>query len=185
MGQPKALLPWGGTTVVTHLLEIATSSGAGEILVVTGAHHKALEKALDKTSVGIHYNPLWKEGMGASLASGIQAVEAQYPNAGAALVLLVDQPLVTAAYLARIRQEHLEHPDCIIASDYGPFAGVPALFPRVYWNSLRELSSEKGAKKLIASQRDRCRVLEPGMAVTDIDTPQAYREALRKAGIAG
>jgi molybdenum cofactor cytidylyltransferase len=183
MGKPKALLPWGATTVLKHLLDIAESAGSGKILVVTGSHREELESALASTGVATHYNPHWENGMGASLASGIEAVEQRFPEAGAVLVLLADQPLVTTSYLGEIRKEHLEHPGCIIASDYGSFAGVPALFPKGFWNSLKGLSSEKGARNLIASNREKCRVLDPGMAITDIDTPQAYQAALQKAGL--
>ena len=104
-----------------------------------------------------------------------------FPQAGALLVILVDQPLVSRAYLRKILKEHLDFPSHIIASDYGGFAGVPALFPRPYWEGLKGLSADKGAKALIASHREQCRILDPGPAITDVDTPEAYEKALLEA----
>lgn len=119
--------------------------------------------------------------MGTSLASGVREAARRFPDAGALLVILVDQPLVPRAYLKEIRKKHQDFPEEIIASDYGGFAGVPALFPRRFWAALGDLSRDRGAKGLIASHREQCRVLDPGLAITDVDTPEAYQRALRKA----
>ena len=183
MGKIKALLPWGSKTVLEHLLEEAEASGPGEILIVTGAYHKEVLETLGPSSDLTHHNPDWESGMGSSLASGVREVEQRFPEASALLVILVDQPLLTRDYLRRIRGEHQAFPELIIASDYGPFAGVPALFPRRFWEALKDLSRDKGAKGLIASRQAECRVLDPGTAITDMDTPEAYEKALQKAGI--
>ena len=130
-----------------------------------------------------HHNPDWKAGMGSSLSSGVREVERRFPGADALLVLLADQPLITRDYLSQIRREHQDYPEYIIASDYGKSAGVPALFPRRFWEALKDLSRDRGAKGLIASRKAECRVLDPGLAISDIDTPEAYAKALQKAGI--
>ncbi len=183
MGKNKALLPWGSKTVLQSLMDEAEASGPGEILVVTGAYREAVMETLGPDSHRAHHNPDWKGGMGTSLAHGVREVERRFPEATALLVLLVDQPLVTRAYLRRIREEHMQFPDHMIASDYGGSAGVPALFPKRFWGSLRELSRDQGAKGLIASHLAECRVLDPGPAILDIDTPEAYEKALQKAGL--
>lgn len=181
MGKIKALLPWGHTTILGYLLQEAKASDAGEILIVTGAHREQILGAVGPLTAHTHHNPDWESGMGSSLASGVQEVERRFPDAEALVVILVDQPLVSRAYLRRILQTHRDFPGHIIASDYGGFAGVPALFPRRFWEALRDLSAEKGAKGLIASNLAQCRVLDPGMAITDVDTPEAYEKALRKS----
>ena len=183
MGNIKALLPWGSKTVVEYLMEEAEASGPGETLIVTGAYREEVLGRLGPLSNLTHHNPDWKSGMGSSLASGVREIERRFPQASAALVILVDQPLLTRDYLSRIRLEHQAFPERIIASDYGEFAGVPALFPRRFWHALKDLSRDKGAKGLIASRKAECRVLYPGKAITDMDTPEAYEKALRKAGI--
>lgn len=183
MGTVKALLPWGSKTVLEHLLDEAAASGPGETLIVTGAYKEDVLGVLGPSSNIVHHNPDWKAGMGSSLANGVREVERRFPEADALLVLLADQPLITRDYLRQIRGEHQGYPEHIIASDYGSSAGVPALFPRRFWKALKDLSRDQGAKGLIASRKSECRVLDPGPAITDIDTPEAYVKALRKAGI--
>lgn len=181
MGKIKALLPWGDTTILRHLLQEARASGAEEILIVTGAHREDILREVGPFTPHTHHNPDWESGMGSSLASGVQEAERRFPHAVALLIILVDQPLVSRAYLRKILKEHLDFPSHIIASDYGGFAGVPALFPRRYWEGLKGLSADKGAKALIASHREQCRILDPGLAITDVDTPEAYEKALLEA----
>lgn len=183
MGSIKALLPWGSKTVLEHLLDEAAASGPGETLVVTGAYQEDVLGTLGPSSGITHHNPDWKAGMGSSLASGVREVERRFPGADALLVLLADQPLITRDYLSQIRREHQDYPEYIIASDYGKSAGVPALFPRRFWEALKDLSRDRGAKGLIASRKAECRVLDPGPAISDIDTPEAYAKALQKAGM--
>lgn len=182
MGKIKALLPWGRVTILRHLLQEASASGNGEILMVTGAYREEVLREAGPFSPQTHHNPDWESGMGSSLASGVREAARRFPNAGALLVILVDQPLVTRTYLKQIIKAHQDLPEHIIASDYGGFGGVPALFPRRFWDELKDLSSDKGAKGLIASNRKQCRVLDPGLAITDVDTPALYEKALELAG---
>ena len=182
MGSPKALLPWGPKNVLRQVVGEVRAAGLGEVLLVTGAHREALQEEAKPLEIPTHYNPDWQSGMGSSLSTGLREVSRRYPQAAALLVVLVDQPLLSRGYLRRIRKEHGAYPNHIIASDYGTFAGVPALFPRRFWPGLEDLEGDRGARGLIAAQKDACRLLDPGLAITDIDTPQAYRQALRKAG---
>ncbi len=176
MGSPKALLPWGPKTVLRQVVGEVRASGPGEVLLVTGAHREALREETAALAIHTHYNPGWKSGMGSSLSSGVREVARLCPQADALLVVLVDQPLLSRAYLRRIRKEHGAQPDLIIASDYGAFAGVPALFPRRFWPDLQALGGDRGARGLIAAHKSSCRILDPGLAITDIDTPQARSE---------
>lgn len=178
MGKPKALLPWGQTTVIQHLLRQIRAAGLTETLLVTGAHHGDIHEALADEGVEICFHPDWELGMGSTISTGIQEVEQRFSDIDAILILLVDQPLITQGYLMRILDAHQNQPDVIIASDYGNFAGAPALFPRNLWKALKSIPPAQGARRLIASYRDECHVLDPADAIADIDTPEAYQKAL-------
>ncbi|MGB5403436.1 MAG: nucleotidyltransferase family protein [Robiginitalea sp.] len=178
MGTPKALLPWGQTTVIQHLLDQIRQAGFTETLLVTGAHHDVIQKALAVEGVEISLHPSWELGMGSTISRGVQEVEERFSDIDAILILLVDQPRITHGYLRRVLEAHQSQPDVIIASDYGDFAGAPALFPRNFWEGLKRIPPTQGARKLIASYRDKCVILDPGGAIVDIDTPEAYKKAL-------
>lgn len=180
-GHPKALLPWGATTVIQHLFSQVKQSGIAPIVLVTGAHHKQLNPIAVSEAVTVCQNSEWEKGIGSSLSRGIGFLETQFPEVEAVLVLLADQPLLTADYLAQIQSEHVSFPQQMVVSGYGESEGVPALFPRKYWPSLLELPPTKGASRLIKSQKPNIRVLYPGEALLDIDTPKAYKKALEIA----
>ncbi len=183
MGKPKALLPWGQNTVLRHILQQIQQTGLHNVLLVTGAHHEEIQNALQGESAIICYHPDWDSGMGSSISAGIRAVEQQFEGVNAVLILLVDQPLITAAYLRELMTSHEKDPSIIIASDYGEFAGVPALFPRRFWNDLKGIPPGRGAKGLIARFREQSVILNPKDVIVDIDTPEAYQKALKIAGI--
>lgn len=178
MGTPKALLPWGPATVIQHLLRQIQLAGFNETLLVTGAHHNLIQEALVDDKVKICFHPDWELGMGSTISRGIREVEHRFTGIDAVLILLVDQPLITREYLKCILEAHRNRPEAIIASDYGEFAGAPALFPRRFWAALKGIPSSQGARKLIASYGEQCEILDPGGAITDIDTPVAYKKAL-------
>src|ERR1035441_7009851 len=48
MGQPKLLLPWGGTTVLGHLIEQWRALGAKQIAVVRAPSDLAVRTELDR-----------------------------------------------------------------------------------------------------------------------------------------
>lgn len=183
MGHPKALLPWGPSTVLDHLLGEVRSAGLANVVLVTGAHHREITRGLPSTGLLVHRNADWEAGMGSSLKSGLAFLREACPQAVSVLVLLADQPLVSAEYLKRILARSGNSPHKIIASGYGDRAGVPALFPALFWPALMELPSGKGAKGFIEAHREQALVLDPGVATMDIDTPEAYRKALAQAGL--
>jgi molybdenum cofactor cytidylyltransferase len=154
-----------------------------DTVLVTGAHHEEILEKTNLKAYHIQYNERWEEGMGTSLGCGIGYVLKRFDSATAILVLLSDQPLVSADFLKQMISLSREHPGKIIASGYGDAAGVPALFPDMFWPSLGQVPPEQGARRFIRDQRNNTVILEPGVATTDIDTPAAYLRALEVAGL--
>lgn len=181
MGSPKALLPWGKSTVLEHILSQVQKGDLENSVLVTGAHHNDLLNVIRDTPVQACYHPGWEQGMGSSLARGIQCVEEQFPKAGAILVLLSDQPFVTGPYLRQMCRAHEASPSVMIASRYGDAPGVPALFPKEFWKALKALPPGQGAKAFILEHREQCQALEAGFPLMDIDTPETYQRALAMA----
>lgn len=183
MGQPKALLPWGGTTVMGHLLDELKAAGLSDITLVSGAHHEELKKGLEQKDVRLVYHKGWEAGMGSSLRKGVQFTSESFPQKRGLLILLSDQPLISSDYFKEMVAAFQAHPDRIIATSYGESAGVPALFPSEFWPAMARVADNRGAKALIRSHHEDCVLLDAGAAVTDMDTPEAYREILQKAGL--
>jgi molybdenum cofactor cytidylyltransferase len=182
-GRPKALLPWGETSVIRHLLRQVKQAGIKTVVLVTGAHHEQLMPAVASEGISVCHNAQWEKGIGSSLSRGIGYLKSEFPMAHAVLVLLSDQPLLTHEYLGLMLSEYARFSEQMIVSGYGESEGVPAIFPRKYWDSLLSLAPERGASSFIKSKRPVFRILYPGQALMDIDTPEAYQQALKIAGL--
>jgi molybdenum cofactor cytidylyltransferase len=172
MGGDKVLLPWQGQPLVRHMAGIALASRLAEVVVVTG--HRAIEvaAAVSDLPVRVINNPEYATGLSSSLRAGIAALS---PYLGGALVLLVDQPLVTTAIVDRLLEAFWSHDRPIVAAVAQGRRGNPVLFARALFPELLSLTGDEGARRVVAAYRDQVIGVEVDVAVLeDIDTPEAY-----------
>ncbi|HET9180942.1 MAG TPA: NTP transferase domain-containing protein [Candidatus Angelobacter sp.] len=88
---PKQLLRVSGKPLLEHALESVHAAGVSEIVLVLGAEAEAIQQQVALGGARIVINPDYRQGMGTSLRAGLAAVAS---TAGAALVVLADQPFV-------------------------------------------------------------------------------------------
>ncbi len=166
------LLPWQGQPLIRHVVRTALASRLDGLVVVVGHLHDTVVDALRDLPARHIYNPAYQAGMSSSLRVGLEAVPA---NAGAALIMLGDQPLVTMELIDRILGRYWTTRARIVA----PFAdrkrGNPVLFDRALFPALLTLSGDEGARAVIEAHRDTLERVEVDAAVfEDVDTPEAY-----------
>jgi nicotine blue oxidoreductase len=132
------------------------------LIVVVGAEALRVRLALRRARCGarIVANGDWGRGMATSLQTGLAAAPR---SAQAALVLLVDQPLVTAAALSRLLAAWRRRPGLPAAARYGGQLGVPAVLPRRRWRAVKALHADQGARAL----------LRGGGPLTPVEMPEA------------
>lgn len=181
MGRPKQLLTYGGRTLLRNAAEMAAASLCRPIIVVLGAYADQLQSEIDGLPVQQVVNERWTEGMGSSIRAGLEALKHcdREGAAKAVVLMLCDQPFVTAAVINNLVTAFRQNGTGIIASEYGGTVGVPALFGQEYFADLAALSGAAGAKQIIAAHTsDVVRVPFP-QGATDVDTPEDYRQLLR------
>lgn len=181
MGSPKLLLTYGSRSLLRHAAEVAAASVCRPILVVLGAYVNHLQSEIGGLPVRSVINEQWADGMGSSIQVGVRALKTydRADNTGALVLMLCDQPCVTAAVITDLVTAYHSNGKGIIASEYAGTLGVPALFGRAYFAELARLSGAAGAKHIIAAHAsDVVRVPFPE-GTTDIDTPEDYRQLQR------
>src|SRR5262245_10533583 len=89
MGQPKALLPWRGTTLLDWCLREARAAGVGDLVVVLGPSFAVIEPSLDVAALKRAYNLDVATGRSNSIRLGAAQVD---DAATAVVVQSVDQP---------------------------------------------------------------------------------------------
>jgi molybdenum cofactor cytidylyltransferase len=170
MGTPKLLLALGGRSVLRHVIDHVRGSRCDGIVVVVGEAADRVAAEARGPGVRIVVNERYREGMGTSLAAGIAALT---PECEAAVVLLGDQPCVTAAVINALIDAHRTTGKPIVASRYGDVTGAPAFFGRTLFMDARRLSGDAGARSLIQRYPDQvAEVRLSPSAAADVDTPE-------------
>ena len=165
-GQPKQLFRFRGRTLLRHAAETALTARLGPVITVLGAEEHRCREALSGLPITIVVNPLFREGMGTSIAIGARSLT----DENAAIITLCDQPDVTAATLESLHNRHQQTGANIVAAHYQGTNGPPALFARIYFPQLRKLSGPAGAKALIIREPNLVSIDCPEAAL-DLDTP--------------
>jgi molybdenum cofactor cytidylyltransferase len=181
MGRPKQLLTYGGRTLLRNAAEMAAASLCRPIIVVLGAYADQLQREIDGLPLQQVVNERWTEGMGSSISAGLEALKHcdREGAAKAVVLMLCDQPFVTASVINNLVTVFCSNGTGIVASEYGGTVGVPALFGHEYFADLAALSGAVGAKQIIAAHAsDVVRVPFP-QGATDVDTTEDYRQLLR------
>lgn len=181
MGSPKLFLPLHGSTLLR--LAVAAALGVSPrtgVVVVSGAYDRAIRDHLtglvSPTRLTIVHNPDWDEGIASSLAVGIRAARAFSPTHY--LITLADQPTMGAESLGALVRASLHHPDRIVATHYPERKGVPAVFPAAFTEELLNPTGKFGARRLIALEGERVRVVTFEQPPRDVDTPEDYERLL-------
>src|SRR5206468_342859 len=96
------------------------------------------------------------------------------------VVMLCDQPQVTAAAIGRLLSAYQQTRAPVVAAAYHNTVGVPALFSRSAFADLLALPADEGAKNVIAAHGERVVTISIPEGAMDIDTPDDY-ERLQRA----
>jgi molybdenum cofactor cytidylyltransferase len=179
MGSPKQLLSYQGRPLVRHAAQIAIASGGDPIVVVLGSRVEDARAALDGLDVVVVENTEWEKGLGTSIRAGISGAELL--GCEGVILMLADQPMVTAEILKRLVEEHEETGRPIIASEYSGTVGVPAVFTREFFPNLKALLPSEGCKAVILAHLDQSIRIACPEAEMDIDTPEDYQAISEKA----
>ena len=179
MGGPKALVELDGEPLVRRGIRLLAEGGCDPVTVVVGASADRVRPLCDGATVVEAGD--WATGMAASLRAGLAALDA---DADACVVALVDQPLVTAAAVQRLRVAHAGGAVAAVAT-YDGRPRNPVLLDRTTWAGVAEAASgDDGARSWLRAHPDLVTAVDctDVGAPDDLDTPQdlaALREAVR------
>jgi xanthine dehydrogenase accessory factor len=190
-GGPKALALWqeplkaserdlatAPKTLLAHAVAKARTVTGKRVLVITGAHRAEIEVELRKISdatgfaVASAHNESWETGLGSSLGSGISALLTHDAHARLALIVPIDQPLITAAHLRELAREARVTDRCALTSDELR-SGPPAALPRRLFELAIGLDGDLGLKSVLRPADFLC-----------VHAPDELRDADRPAELA-
>ena len=181
MGRPKALLPLGlEETFLTRIVRTFREAGVEDVVVVLGHEADAIARTLDGGAARIVVNERYRDGQLTSLVAGLRIVDR--PGVVAALVTLVDAPLVTAATVRAVVDRYRRTGARVARPVRGAEHGHPVLIDRSLFGALRAGNPAVGARAIVrahATAEGDVEVTDEG-AFTDIDTPEEYQRVLQE-----
>ncbi len=180
LGRPKQLLPFRGRTLLRHAAETALRSSCEEVFVVLGAAGESVRPQLDGLPVQVVLNAEWREGMGTSIRCGLRAALHEPRPLDGALMLLADQPLVTAEHLSRMVALFRCGRAPIVAAHYDGHPGAPVLFGDALFSELLRLEGGSGARQIVAASSSETLLFELPEAAVDVDVEAEYQALLER-----
>lgn len=181
LGRPKQLLPYEGISLLKHAIQVGMDSKAHEILVVLGAHANEIIKEVVGDRIQVAVNADWQEGIASSIRFGLQALLKAQPEITGVVIMLCDQPYVTAPIINNLIELGQSTDKLIIASTYGSATGVPAWFHRDVFPDLLHLRGDMGAKAVIKEHITKVATIPFQDGNIDIDTETDYTALISHA----
>lgn len=176
MGTNKLFLELGGETVLRRAVRMAREAHLSPILVVLGHESERARAQLEGLRCTAVLNRDYARGMNTSVSAGASALG---DDAEAAVVLLPDMPLVTAAMIREMVSRWQGEP--LVISLFGEVIAPPILYARALFPELRALAGESCGKRVIRDHRaEAAEVHWPASALQDLDVP-ADLERVRSA----
>jgi CTP:molybdopterin cytidylyltransferase MocA len=165
LGTPKALVELGGRRLVDRGADLLRDGGTAPVVVVTGA------APVTVPGVILVPNPDWRTGMGSSLAAGLRALPGE---CAAAVIALVDQPLIGAGVVRRLVAAHQAGAELAVAA-YRGRARNPVLLARRHWPGvIAAADGDTGARPYLRAHPGLVTLVECADigAPDDVDTPE-------------
>lgn len=176
-GPDKLMEEVDGQPLLRRTAAALIGSKAEEVVVVLRPADDARRAALSGLAVRIVENPLASEGMGASIRAGMTEISHE---ADAALIALADMPEIGPRDVDRLiaAYDAEEGREIVRAATADGAPGNPVLFGRRFFEALRALEGDEGARSVLAAHADLVRQtpLDGAAARTDLDTPEDWAE---------
>lgn len=176
MGTPKQILPWGDTTLLGNAIQNAKATGISDIYVVLGANERKILDSINERGIIFISNEDWEKGLGTSITAGFTYFHKANKKYNGVLIMLGDQPLLDVHYLTTVLLHYYKGEKSIVATTYGKRVGVPAIFGSPYFQKLRDLKTDYGAKEILKEHADQIYALDPKGKAIDVDTLSDYRK---------
>jgi molybdenum cofactor cytidylyltransferase len=181
MGRAKATLPAGdGETFLTRIVRTFLEAGVDDVIVVVGHDADAIAASFSESGLPARFvvNREYDRGQLSSLLAGLSAIDR--PGVSAALVTLVDVPLVSASTVRTVIESYRLTGAPIVRPTSGDRHGHPLLIDRSVFGALRAADPSAGAKPIVrahASATGDITIDDEG-AFIDIDTEEDYRKTI-------
>lgn len=168
----KLLARFDGMPLLRKSVLSAIGSDCQTVVVVIGAQHRVLQETIADLDVRVVENPGYVSGLASSIRVGMMATEPFKPDG--VLIALADMPAIETVHVDRLITAFREHRGaCVIRAAANGRPGNPVIFPSTWFERLKGLSGDVGARALLKDNAAAIIDVEIGeAALADVDTPE-------------
>lgn len=177
MGKIKQLLPVKDTFLLQEVLNECSKLQKTDLYVVLGANFELISNRLCP-KISIIKNDQWEFGLSTSIRSALIYFEQNKLEYDAVLISLGDQPLINIKLYNHLINNYLNNEKNIVCTQYREDLGVPAIFDKKYFSSLKGLEGDKGAKIILSKLKPDVLAIDANNLLIDLDTEEDYQKFL-------
>lgn len=134
-------------SIIESILEnlISLKAYKKDIIVIGGNDYISLKKKVSKYDIKIMYNQNYRKGIGSSV-SLILKKKITYSGI---MFIPGDMPLITLKDYKKLIMTFLNNENKIISPSYKGIYGNPLIIPKIYFNLIKNLQKDNGARKFL------------------------------------
>ncbi len=146
----KILEKINGKTLIEIILDrlIQIDSNKNNIVVIGGNNYNSLKKTLNKYDVKLFYNKNYKNGLGSS----VSFIFKKKISKNGIMFIPGDMPLISIKDFKKLINTFFQKQNKIISPCYKEKIGNPLIIPKIYFNLLKNLKKDEGARKVLPSK---------------------------------
>lgn len=175
--QAKQSLPYQGTTLLQHSIQVALSAPVHPVIVVSAPGTGVAVAENERLHWVFNHNR--EEGMASSIHCGLSYLLNREPGIEGAILMVCDQPYVTTELLNSLFTACEQENRMIAACSYKNTIGTPVLFRKSFFPRLTALKGDEGAKRIIRQHLDQVAIVPFPKGEIDIDTMEDYERLLQ------
>jgi molybdenum cofactor cytidylyltransferase len=173
------LAPLAGRPILQHVLDRLADAGIEDVTVVLGGDAAAIEGAIAWRAERRVVNPDPERGLASSLHVGMATIG---DAAEAVLIVLGDQPLVTAATIRALLDVPVDASRPVVVPVYDDDPGRnPVLVRRAGFDLIGEASGDRGLGPVLAAHPEAVQAVPMRGDNPDVDTPADLARAAEAA----
>ncbi|MFT5772914.1 MAG: molybdenum cofactor cytidylyltransferase [Algoriphagus sp.] len=175
LGYPKQIAQYKGITLLQYAIDSALGAKVEKQVLVLGANKDEIKKTFRGDSIPNIPNQDWEKGMASTMQKGLDYL-LKFDAPDQVIIMLCDMPFVDSKLLKKLIAAQKKTGKGIVACEYSDTIGVPILFTKAYFNELKTLSGDEGAKKVAQAHADDCALVKFPMGKVDVDTEEDLRD---------
>ena len=170
----KLLAVINGKPIINYILDtLLEIYDPSELIVIVGHEHKIIKNLIFNKNIKILENINYKKGIGTSIALGINNLDAEIDGV---MIIPADMPYINSKDLINLEKKFMEL-NCVkvVMPEHNNKIGNPVILPRNYFNTLKSLKDDFGARSLIR-KKDIITLNTEFGTIFDIDTKEELAE---------